>query len=399
MRVLFVYRYLTVGGCETVLRARMQALKERGHDARAWFFLDLGGRTVFSDMTDSIFVGDEAAFRAAWGFKNWNLISTLDCEDVVEYLRGESSRPPLAVECHSSYPKTLTYLEKIRPEDIVAFCAPSEHHARTVKQLIHFESPIRVLPNPLHPSFLGDLAPVGAVPSRPLVAWIGRLDEHKNWRGFLELGHSLVKRGAKIELLVVARPGEDATADDLFSLAKKMGVLPILRWIRGVPHQRIPTLLDVIRASGGLAVCTSRAESFGLAVAEAMARGCCPVAPDMGPFTEFIENGTSGILFPETDYEQAATSVLEVLNAPKRVEKLGAAARQSVLGRFSRRPPWTLLNGSFWSLGGEEIPGGNSFRGERSGCPALRYPVTVSPSPWPGTARRTASGFPQATCR
>ena len=48
MKVLFVYKYLTLGGVETVLRARLDGLAECGIDAHAWFFDDLGGRALFA---------------------------------------------------------------------------------------------------------------------------------------------------------------------------------------------------------------------------------------------------------------------------------------------------------------------------------------------------------------
>lgn len=335
MKVLFVYKYLTFGGCETVLKTRIQGLRRRGHDARAWFFLDLGGRPLFEDLGDAVFVGDAEAFRASWGLRDWNLISTLDSEEVFEILASEAARPPLAVECHTSYPKALGYLEKLHVGDVDALAVPSEHQAELVRSILPFEAPIHVLPNPVHWSFLGEPGDFQPRPGKPLVSWIGRLDSHKNWSGFLDIGQGLLRRRRDFELWIVAEPGEGSIAARLFGQAGEQELLPFLRWFRGVPHERVPVFLDAIRASGGVVVCTSKAESFGMAVVEAMARGCVVVVPKSGPFTEFVTHGESGLLYEEDDGDHAAGLIHEALANEDLRARLGHAARQTVLERFS----------------------------------------------------------------
>ena len=335
MRVLFVYKFLTFGGCETVLKTRLEGLRRRGHDARAWFFQDLGGSSLFDDLGDAVFVGDVKAFRAAWGFRGWDLVSTLDSEEVFEVLASEATPPPLAVECHTSYPAALGYLGTLRREDVVALAAPSAHQAALVRGLLPFEVPVKVLPNPVHGSFLGELRGFCPRPRRPLVTWIGRLDAHKNWSGFLEIGQRVLARRQDTELWVVAAPGEGSIAERLFAEARDRALLSRLRWHRGVPHERVPGFLDATRASGGVVVCTSRAESFGMAVVEAMARGCVVVAPRKGPFTEFVTHGESGLLYRETGGDDAASLIDEALSDESLRDRLGRAARRTVLDRFT----------------------------------------------------------------
>ncbi len=335
MKVLFVYKYLTFGGCETVLKTRIEGLRRRGHDARAWFFQDLGGRPLFEDLGDAIFVGDAEAFRSSWGLRDWNLISTLDSEEIFEILAPEPVRPPLAVECHTSYPKALGYLEKLHAGDVEALAVPSEHQAKLVRSLLPFEAPIHVLPNPVHWRFLEEPGDFQPRPGRPLVSWIGRLDSHKNWSGFLDVGQGLLSRCRDFELWIVAEPGEASIAVRLFGKARELELLAVLRWFRGVPHERIPVFLDAIRASGGVVVCTSKAESFGMAVVEAMARGCVVVVPKSGPFTEFVTHGESGLLYEEDDSDHAAGLIHEALANEELRTRLGRAARRTVLERFS----------------------------------------------------------------
>lgn len=335
MKVLFVYKYLTFGGCETVLKTRIEGLRRRGHDARAWFLEDLGGRPLFEELGDAVFVGDAEAFRAAWGFRGWDLVSTLDSEEVFEALSSEAVRPPLAVECHTSYPAALGYLGTLRREDVVALAVPSATQADLVRALLPFEAPVHVLPNPVHGSFLGEPVELRPRPRRPLVSWIGRLDAHKNWSAFLEICGRLLTRRQDPELWIVAEPGEGSVAERLFAQARDQGLLSRLRWFRGVPHERVPAFLDATRASGGVVVCTSKAESFGMAVVEAMARGCVVVAPRKGPFTEYVSHGESGLLHFEGDVDDAAGRIHEALADGTLRDRLGLAARRTVLQRFT----------------------------------------------------------------
>ena len=335
MKVLFVYKYLTFGGCETVLKTRIDGLRRRGHDARVWFFQDFGGRPLFEELGDAVFVGDAEAFRAAWGFQGWDLVSTLDSEEVFGFLSSEAVRPPLAVECHTSYPVALGYLGALRREDVVALAVPSAHQAALVQGLLPFEAPVHVLPNPIHWSFLGEPGEFRPRPRRPLVCWIGRLDAHKNWSGFLEIGERLLERRQDPELWIVAEPGEGSIAERLFAEARDRGLLSRLRWFRGVPHERVPGFLDATRASGGVVVCTSNAESFGMAEVEAMARGCVVVAPGKGPFTEFVAHGESGLLYDEDDGDAAAGLAHTALSDEDLRTRLGLAARRTVLERFT----------------------------------------------------------------
>ena len=48
MKILFVYKYLTMGGVESVLSARLMGLPNFGVDARAWFLSDGAGRGCFA---------------------------------------------------------------------------------------------------------------------------------------------------------------------------------------------------------------------------------------------------------------------------------------------------------------------------------------------------------------
>jgi glycosyltransferase involved in cell wall biosynthesis len=76
-------------------------------------------------------------------------------------------------------------------------------------------------------------------------------------------------------------------------------------------------------------------EPFGLVVAEAMARGLPVIASDIGGPAEIITHGVNGLLTAPGDEYALATAIRMLLEHPEQRKKLGQAARETVLERFT----------------------------------------------------------------
>jgi glycosyltransferase involved in cell wall biosynthesis len=211
--------------------------------------------------------------------------------------------------------------------------------------------PVRVVPNPLREEFVAAPPPFPAPPPRPVIAWIGRLDDHKNWRGFVEIAGLLGRRGAGHEAWIIGKPIEADGPARLLEAAREEKVLRRLRWFGALPYGRIPTFLDAVRESGGVVVSTSRGESFGLTIAEAMARRCAVAAPDHSAFPEFVEPGKTGSLFTPGSATSAADRIQELLADAGLRAALGGRARESVLARFAPEPALAVLAAELRRLG------------------------------------------------
>ena len=96
------------------------------------------------------------------------------------------------------------------------------------------------------------------------------------------------------EWWIVGQPDGHNSDGQFFKAAAKRRLLGALRWMETFPSERMPGLFDLVQDSGGAVVSTSRHELFGLAIAEAMARGCAVVVPKHGPFPEFIADDVEG---------------------------------------------------------------------------------------------------------
>lgn len=330
MKALFVYRFLTLGGVETVLRTRADLLPDRGIEPRFWFFENVDGLRLFRNRYERVAIGGPDQLEEHLSSHNYDVISTVDTPELFRLQLPPSSKCSLVLESHSPYKENLGYLSKISAP-ISLVIVPSMWQLAEVRRRMKAEIAIRVIPNPLGVNFAAPIKPFPFPPDRPILAWLGRLDALKNWKGFLEIAGKLADSGCDFNLWLAARAPTASTTADLLRIARQYGVLDRLKWFRNLSHEAVPRFLDAVRESGGLVLSTARGESFGMTLAEAMARQCAVVAPDFGPFPEFIDDNRGGILVPPGDLGCAVAACQRLMGDDGLRQSIGRHARQAIL--------------------------------------------------------------------
>lgn len=76
-------------------------------------------------------------------------------------------------------------------------------------------------------------------------------------------------------------------------------------------------------------------ESFGVAIAEAMAQSRAVVVSEHGPFPELVINGETGILFPEGDWQAQGRAFLELDEDREKLKQYGLAGYERARENFS----------------------------------------------------------------
>ncbi|MEA2203340.1 MAG: hypothetical protein QOE77_116 [Blastocatellia bacterium] len=84
-----------------------------------------------------------------------------------------------------------------------------------------------------------------------------------------------------------------------------------------------------------LFVSTSHSESFGLAMAEAMACGTPVIATATDGAKEIINDGVTGLLVPVADAEATAGAIAKLIDDKERRQRIAEAGRDSVRERFN----------------------------------------------------------------
>jgi glycosyltransferase involved in cell wall biosynthesis len=335
VKVLFVYKFLTLGGVETVLQARLEGLSAHRLDAQAWFLRDGGGRSIFDGLEARIQVGDVGALRSYLEGQPPDVVSSIDTEEVFPLISPAAEGPKLVVEAHSPYVENLEYLRRIDRANVAAFFVPTEHQRAVVLRRLGNGADVTVIPNALRRCFVERDGALLPKPPRPIVAWVGRLDALKNWVGFLAIARRVARRMPEVEFwMVTPSPGSTA-AGDLYRRVSRLGLAERFVWYQGLPHDRMPNLLDAVRESGGVVLSTSLGESFGMAIAEAMARGCAVVVPRHSAFPELVEDGRRGRLYRAGSGSDAARCVGSFLEDVALRNACGSSARASVVAKHS----------------------------------------------------------------
>lgn len=106
-----------------------------------------------------------------------------------------------------------------------------------------------------------------------------------------------------------------------------------------LPWTSQEALRDIYDAHG-IFLFPSFFEGFGKAFLEAMSRGLCVVASDVGGMHDLIESGRNGILVPPGDADALADAALTIMNDPDRAATMSRAAastaRRYTWGRVAR---------------------------------------------------------------
>ncbi len=110
MNVTFVYRYLTLGGVEVVLRSRLHSLPAHGVHPTLWFLSDGPGRSLFTESGQSVRVGGLPDLGEHLRADHVDVLSVIDTPEALEPVAGVLHRPKVVLEVHTPYPEHRVYL-------------------------------------------------------------------------------------------------------------------------------------------------------------------------------------------------------------------------------------------------------------------------------------------------
>lgn len=181
------------------------------------------------------------------------------------------------------------------------------------------------------------LAELGVDPSRPMVAFVGRITRQKGVPHLIAAAHRF---DPDVQLVLCAGApdtpeiaAEVRTAVDELA-ATRTGVF----WVRDfLPVHEISEILSAATTF----VCPSVYEPLGIVNLEAMACGTAVVASDVGGIPEVVDDGATGTLVHHdpNDPRGFESDLAEAVNAlvadPAKAARYGAAGRQRCIDEFS----------------------------------------------------------------
>lgn len=171
----------------------------------------------------------------------------------------------------------------------------------------------------------------GVAENSLLVGTVGELTPLKGQFEFLQAARQILRQHPNAVFFVVGVDHSRANSNharlqQLIAELELSERVRLLGWFEGL--EELYNALDVF-------VSASHTESFGLAIAEAMATGTAVVATETEGARELIETDETGILVPIGDVDKLAEAVAALLGDENKRERLGMAAQRYAVANFS----------------------------------------------------------------
>jgi glycosyltransferase involved in cell wall biosynthesis len=155
----------------------------------------------------------------------------------------------------------------------------------------------------------------------------GYLGAFVPWHAIDQFVYAIADRLAERPELRLLLIGDGATFDAVAGFVSKAGLQERIILSGRVPHSRVPNLL----AAMDVAILPNAGDyTSPVKLFEFMAGGIPPVAPDLDPIKEVLEEGRTGWLFRAHDMQAAVDTLLEKTRDPAALRRVGVAARDYV---------------------------------------------------------------------
>lgn len=172
------------------------------------------------------------------------------------------------------------------------------------------------------------------------VVFLGRIGDHKGTFELIEAWSELMRRGrpgsAGTAMLTIAGDGETERARNRIAELDLGHTVEVREWLS---ESDVCKLLD----HAHVLVLPSRNEGQPMAVLEAMARGLCVIASDVGGLPEMIGGGC-GLLVAPRDVESIYTALRQAVDDEELRTRCGAAAHRRVSTDFDASVVWQQVD-------------------------------------------------------
>ncbi len=317
MKILYVYSYCTFGGVERVILNRAEAFREYQmdihidvlflHDVGA--FQDLVGYLERNDLTHYLNAmvpekkdQDMASFV---DLAQYDMVFNIDTPSCFEALEKVNN---FFVECHTPYVQNRRYLSSLS-DKVKAIIVPSKTFARTIEHELRNDIPLQVLPNSVPRIFFDCARQESAkIYAKRPIAYMARLDSLKNIDEALKVFTRLKGRDDVFYVIV----GAGATEDQFIQLIEESGIIDRTIVRSKISYDKVTDFFAFLRAHRGMFFAPSKAESFGMVVAEGIVSGVPVLASDI-PEHRALLQGDADCLYSLTNIKEAADKMLQLL--------------------------------------------------------------------------------------
>ncbi len=337
MNVLFVY-YVPSGGMDTLNRQRCKALRQYGIEAHCLYYGWGAGLQNPADGPLYVTKNDIAIKHLLDSHHYQAIIVTTDHRSFERFrLLGYSGK--LVLEIQGYGPKAVAREQLTLASPWVTAHASGLLHPNTPHIAALFEELYPAIPRFAFNNCFDSAAFAyreHPKPDDPIIAWMGRIEDNKNWREFLLIGHRLAERYPKLTLWMFEDPNlaDKEESRRFVQMVGELGLGERLVRRSNVPHAEMQNYLSLVGDSGGFLCSTSKVEGAPYAVLEAMSCRCPVLTTDSDGVSTSIFHNVTGKFYTLGDVAHAVSEAVELMDNETLRANIRAAARQHVQANF-----------------------------------------------------------------
>ncbi len=177
------------------------------------------------------------------------------------------------------------------------------------------------------------------------VGLVGRMEEQKGQHLLVDAVRSLRDEGCSVHASII---GPSMDAGYLEQLRQRVTAAKLEESVQLHGPHKSP--MDIMPAFDAV-VLTTRMETFGLVLAEAMRCGVAVLGTDAGGVPEIIEDGVSGLLFPPEDAAALAARLKRLIEDRALCGRIAAAGKARADDLFAEEAHYRRLVEHFERLG------------------------------------------------
>ncbi|MCO5132358.1 MAG: glycosyltransferase family 4 protein [Xanthobacteraceae bacterium] len=329
MKLLYCYYYANLGGVTSVIKSRLPALKKAGIEVAAYFEKDFGGVADLQahGLSDVRVVSPiEQALPSILRDLQPDLAVAFDMPELVKPLKEAGKR--VVLEIHTPILTTLLKTKTGTLELCDQIVVPSEWSREWVRESLpgnYARDAIVVVPNMINRAVFRPAAYQRDPARIPLLLWVGKIANYKRWKDAIRVA-ALVRKDTACDLVMVT--GGDCSAgltEEFLGELSHNGLKDRVKWLHNVPLEDMASLYRRCRASSGVLLSTSEAESFCLVIHEGMSCGVPVVAAAAGALPELLTGDLKSQMFFPGDVGAAAACVRRLLRNEEAWEHASAS--------------------------------------------------------------------------
>lgn len=340
MNILFVF-YLPSGGVETLNRQRAAALRKKGFNCHFLYYekkRDLVnqhyGQTFITNKNEEIQQiikqGNYSAIIITSDFRGLARFRSLGYKGTLIYeIQGLGQKDQAYDIMEEGYPFISTHANGI-------LVSKTPHIVEILKQQPQ-QLPTFIFNNCFDPEPFS-YSPPQQKESAPILAWIGRIEENKNWKEFLQIGHRLIQGyNPHLQLYIFEDPTLSMPQErSKFNLmVKGLKLEKNLRLLANIPHEKMAYYYSLIGDSGGLLCSTSITESFGYAIVEAMSCRCPVLSTRSDGVSNSIIHNQTGKYYTIGNVDEATREGIELMSNQALRSQIINSALQHIKREFN----------------------------------------------------------------